>query len=355
MCVGMSLKTSVSKSSLQTTGVFPDSATRRLIWQPGGHKIWDWQGHQIHYISPDIFGEDVGSKKKKPSLLLIHGFGASSFHWRYNIPHLSHKYNVYAIDLLGFGLSDKPIVDYNVEVWRDQVLSFIEEVVHKGDSDSRTPCVVAGNSLGGFTALYAAASDKATSKNLISGCILLNAACRFRPPSLLPANPVESPKWAQNAAAKLQRFVIGLSFLYTKRPGRIAQVLRQVYPSDPEKVDAELVESIRVPSLHPNAAEVFYRVVAKNGNGPQIYADDLLAHLKVPLLLLWGSKVCIPHIIILPSCFVFFFFFNLIFSKRNRIPGFGHKLRTVSKHSFPQRRGWIWMLDTALTTRCPYR
>jgi hypothetical protein len=36
---------------------------------------------------------------------------------------------VYAIDLLGFGLSDKPIVDYSAELWRDQALAFIEEVV----------------------------------------------------------------------------------------------------------------------------------------------------------------------------------------------------------------------------------
>lgn len=58
----------------------------------------------------------------QPALVLIHGFGASVYHWRYNIPALvSEGYRVLALDLLGFGLSDKPIIDYSAETWRDQV------------------------------------------------------------------------------------------------------------------------------------------------------------------------------------------------------------------------------------------
>lgn len=44
-----------------------------------------------------------------PPILLIHGFGASVGHFRKNIPVLAGEgYRVYAIDLLGFGASDKP-------------------------------------------------------------------------------------------------------------------------------------------------------------------------------------------------------------------------------------------------------
>jgi pimeloyl-ACP methyl ester carboxylesterase len=223
---------------------------------------------------------------------LIHGFGASAYHWRNNIPALSQKYHVYALDLLGFGFSDKPVIDYEVEVWRDQVLSFIREVINRDPSRTAPqPCVVAGNSLGGFTALYAAAAPEAANENLISGCILLNAACRFRPAVQLPQDRVVTPCWAKSWSSALQKLVINLSFVYTKRPSRIAQVLRQVYPVQPDQVDAELVESILMPALHPNAAEVFYRVVSRNGIGPPVYADDLLERLRVPLLLLWGSKV----------------------------------------------------------------
>ena len=227
----------------------------------------------------------------KPALLLIHGFGASAYHWRQNIPVLARDYHVFAFDLLGFGLSSKPIQDYSAEIWRDQTLDFIREVIGR-------PATVAGNSIGGFTALYAAAdatssllrSDSANP--LISGCVLLNAAGRFRDPDS-PSEDEEEEKedgFVEKVTAMIQRGVIAASFIYTKQPARIEQVLKQVYPVNPDMVDAELVESIRVPSLDPNAAEVFYRVIVKNGSGPQAYVDDLLQRLDCPLLLAWGEK-----------------------------------------------------------------
>jgi len=263
-------------------GNFNYKTDKKLPWVPTGYKSWKFNGHNVNYI-------DVGAEegKKKPPLLLIHGFGASIYHWRYNIPALARDYHVYAIDLLGFGLSDKPIVDYSAELWRDQALAFIEEVVSKENGE---PCVVAGNSLGGFTALYAAASEAATKgKGLINGAILLNAAGRFKETS--PVEPEDTrPQWIQSGAENFKKLVIRFSFIYTKQPARIKQVLTQVYPVDPANVDDELVESIQFPAQNPNAPEVFYRVIAKNGNGPPVFVDDLLKTLKVPLLLLWGAK-----------------------------------------------------------------
>ena len=65
-----------------------------------------------------------------PPVLLVHGFGASAYHWRYNIPALASSHRVYAVDLLGFGWSDKPLIpgyaDYSV--WQDQLAAFIREV-----------------------------------------------------------------------------------------------------------------------------------------------------------------------------------------------------------------------------------
>lgn len=74
----------------------------RLAWNKEGYKFWNWNGRKVHYV-------DLGKcdSNSKPPLLLVHGFGASVYHWRYNIPALSEKYHVYALDLLGFGLSDK--------------------------------------------------------------------------------------------------------------------------------------------------------------------------------------------------------------------------------------------------------
>ena len=86
-----------------------------------------------------------------PPIVLVHGFGASAYHWRYNIVELAKKHRVFAVDLLGFGWSDKALVDYSSNIWSDQIASFIREVVDDG------PVVLAGNSLGGFNSLATAA------------------------------------------------------------------------------------------------------------------------------------------------------------------------------------------------------
>ena len=57
---------------------------------------------------------------------------------RYNIPELAKKHKVYALDLLGFGWSDKALVDYDAMVWRDQVTDFLKEIV-------KEPAVLVGN------------------------------------------------------------------------------------------------------------------------------------------------------------------------------------------------------------------
>jgi pimeloyl-ACP methyl ester carboxylesterase len=71
---------------------------------------------------------------------------------------------------------------------------------------------------------------------------------------------------------------------------RIEQILRQVYPINDSNVDSELVESIQTPALDASAAEVFYRVITKNGSGPQAYIDDIIKELECPVLLAWGES-----------------------------------------------------------------
>jgi len=280
------LKTCVAFSSTPATALLPSSSNvkkvfdefdynnnDRLPWTNGEYNSWVWNGHKINYL-------EMGDTSK-PALLLIHGFGASSYHWRHNIPVLARDYHVYAFDLLGFGFSDKPLVDYSAEVWRDQAVDFIKEMIQK-------PTTVAGNSLGGFTALYASSSDSLKKESLVNGCILLNAAGRFRDPNA-PLAPKEENKFFSAIGKIIQRLVIRVSFLYTKQPLRIEQILKQVYPVKQNNVDSDLVESIQIPSTDPNAPEVFFRVITKNGSGPQRFVDDLIDDLECPLLLCWGE------------------------------------------------------------------
>jgi pimeloyl-ACP methyl ester carboxylesterase len=249
---------------------FDFESNNKLPWLQDGYQTWKWREHDINYI-------ELGDPSK-PAIVLIHGFGASSYHWRYNIPDLAKDYHVFAFCKLGFGLSSKPVQEYAAEVWRDQTVDFLKEVVQK-------PATLAGNSLGGFTALYTAATDEA--KSMVNGVALLNGAGRFRDSA--PLETKEPNQIIEAILKAIQRFVIGASFIVTKQPARIAQVLKQVYPVNADNVDDELVESIRFPSLDPNAAEVFYRVISKNGSGPGVYIDDLLENLECPLLLCWGE------------------------------------------------------------------
>lgn len=63
---------------------------------------------------------------------------------RYNIPELAKKYKVYAIDLLGFGWSEKALIEYDALVWRDQVADFLKEIV-------KEPAILVGNRSAGIS------------------------------------------------------------------------------------------------------------------------------------------------------------------------------------------------------------
>jgi len=47
----------------------------------------------------------------KPPLVLVHGWGGALGHWRQNLDGLSEHYTVYALDVLGWGLSSRPHFD----------------------------------------------------------------------------------------------------------------------------------------------------------------------------------------------------------------------------------------------------
>ncbi|KAK7262874.1 hypothetical protein RJT34_30455 [Clitoria ternatea] len=243
----------------------------RLPYKAEGYNYWTWRGHKIHYV---VQGE--GSP-----IVLIHGFGASAFHWRYNIPELAKKHKVYALDLLGFGWSDKALIEYDAMVWRDQVVDFVKEIV-------KEPAVLVGNSLGGFTALVAATGLPA----LVSGVALLNSAGQFGD------GKKESKTSEETALQKFvlkplkevfQRVVLGVLFWQAKQPARIVSVLKSVYINS-SNVDDYLVESITRPAQDPNAGEVYYRLMTRFMMNQSKYTlDAVLNELSCPLLLLWGD------------------------------------------------------------------
>ncbi len=231
---------------------------------------WSYAGHPVHAIAA------APAEPEGPAILLVHGFGASTDHWRHNIPVLAQRHEVHAIDLLGFGRSAKPAeLAYGGPLWRDQLAAYVSERIGR-------PTVLVGNSLGGFSALAAGAAlgDQA------AGVVLLNAAGPFSdeqaPPKGWGAITRQTIAGALLKSPVLQR----LLFENLRRPATIRRTLNQVYV-DKTNVDEALVEAIRRPSLDPGAFGVF-RTVFDIPRGQPL--DELFAQLTCPLLLLWGIR-----------------------------------------------------------------
>jgi pimeloyl-ACP methyl ester carboxylesterase len=228
---------------------------------------WQWRGHSIYYVRS-------GDDRQRPPLLLIHGFGASTDHWRKNISDLSKDFEVWAIDLLGFGRSAKPDLQYSGDLWRDQLHDFITSVIGR-------PAVLAGNSLGGYAALCAAAQRPES----VTGLILINSAGPFSEPQPAPeAPPMQKALSAVVKTLFQQDWASFLLFQYVRQRSTIRKTLEKVY-LDQSAVTDQLVEEIYRPSCDRGAAKVFASVF-RTPQGEKI--DVLLSQLTSPLLMLWG-------------------------------------------------------------------
>ena len=105
-------------------------------------------GQKIHYV-------EAGSG---PTVILLHGLGGSTQVWQFNIAALAEKYHVVVPDQLGFGKSDKPLVNYRIRTYVD----FLDQFCKQLKIERAT---LIGNSMGGwiaamFTAAFPDRVDK---------------------------------------------------------------------------------------------------------------------------------------------------------------------------------------------------
>lgn len=112
-------------------------------------------GQSIHYI-------EAG---QGPAVILLHGLGGTKEHWDATFPALASKYRVYAIDQLGFGRSDKPLIEYTIATWVDFLQGFMK-------SQNIPRATVVGNSVGGWIALDFAA----THPEMVDKLVLVDAS-----------------------------------------------------------------------------------------------------------------------------------------------------------------------------------
>jgi pimeloyl-ACP methyl ester carboxylesterase len=233
-------------------------------------QYWLWREQKIYFVK-------AGNNSQRPPLLLIHGFGASTDHWRKNISELSQEFEVYAIDLLGFGRSQKPAWQYSGELWRDQLHDFITENIQR-------PTVIAGNSLGGYSGLCVAAEYPQS----VAGMILLNSAGPFTDTNPLGAkkvNPIQKAIAKTLQGVLRQSWANQLLFNFARQKSRIRSTLKKVY-LDQSAITDQLVEDIYRPSCDQGAAQVFGSVFS-TPQGKKV--DELLGSMSCPLMMIWGE------------------------------------------------------------------
>ena len=230
----------------------------------GEERRYPWKDGDIFYLVK-------GNRESKP-LLLVHGFGpgASSYEWRKNVDALAEHFRVYALDLLGYGLSDRPAIDYTAETYADLISDFLKEVIGK-------PAVVVAR---GETSAYVIA-DAYRRPQLFERLVLV------APSPVILQETVPGPL---NAALKiLLRAPIVGQFAYNLLTSR--QAIQNYYDiqgyHNPGLITDELVEYL-FSSAHQSNAR-YPAASALTGN---LTTDvhEPLARLQMPIVTIWGRE-----------------------------------------------------------------
>lgn len=238
----------------------------------GAQRDWIWRGWQVRYTY--IRSTNPNRTQSTPPFLFLHGFGSSLAQWQENLAPLSQLQNVYALDLIGFGASEKAAAPYNVSFWVEQVHEFWQSFIGE-------PIVLIGHSLGALVALTAAV----TYPEMVERLVLVT----------LPAARQELLSgWLQSTVGEIESFftspfLIQPLFHLIRRPRFVQAILRKVYVNS-ERVTAELVEQFALPGRDRGAAKAFYRLSkARTQNDFSQKTKALLPQVQVPILLLWGE------------------------------------------------------------------
>lgn len=249
------------------------SFLKRFSIKASPTSTWNWRGNDIRCISfvssntrPNIEHND------RPAMLFIHGFGSSLYHWRGNLREMSQYCDVYAIDLVGFGNSSKPAENYNINLWSCQVRDFVNTQIKR-------ETILVGNSLGGFISL------ECVNNPYVKGIVAINNYANLKPKRQVASSPTFLERTLVNCLVRAY-------FGFFKTKMMIETILAEIYPTYPEKIDGDLIESIYDAASHPNAQNVLKSIVMN-----MIYDNkallstqmQLAERLQKPVFVIWGE------------------------------------------------------------------
>lgn len=217
----------------------------------GKHNFTTIQGHKIYYTQEGS-GENI---------LFIHGIGASHYVWRYLSPKLSSEYRVTAVDLLGFGLSDKPeTFKYDLDSQCDILLELLKKLDIK-------KTIIVGSSMGGSIALRLAQLKPDIFHKVVA------------------ISPAADPRITFFDLNRLSFLSPVVKPLVTER--FIKQIMKRVY-SDRKNINDETIQIYTEPYINnKNAIDSFTKsfVLLRD---PRVF--EQLEAMEVPVLLVWGQR-----------------------------------------------------------------
>ena len=211
---------------------------------------------QSHYVQVDGYNlhyfEAQPAHSPGTPLILIHGLGARGEDWSPLIPTLAAQgFHVYAPDLLGYGRSPRPDVDYSISLQEQTIVDFLQ-TLHIPPAD------VAGWSMGGWIALKLTIDHP----QLVTRLIAMDSAGIYFPPTFTASlfTPTDAPGLTHLIA------------MLTPRPMHLPP----------------FVQRAAIRKLQANSW-VIHRSVASMIEGHDLL-DFQLSKIKVPTLIIWGQQ-----------------------------------------------------------------
>lgn len=209
-------------------------------------------GYNIRY-------KEFGKRENK-HILFIHGLGSSSDRWM-DIPEaLSRYHHAIALDLLGFGGSDAPQIEYTINRFREFILEFMRALAI--DDDKST---LIGHSLGG----YIAAEIAIQNRNCVNRLVLIDSSGMLKKPTPLLEEYLDAATSASHD--KVKRV--------------FEQLAAQKWRVLPILVDLFIDRLNRVPGAK-HAFESAYR----DSTSTQIGLDRVRQIKGLPTLIIWGRN-----------------------------------------------------------------
>ena len=235
-------------------------------------RSWNWRGWNICYavIEPP-------TEEDRTPLLFLHGFGGSIEHWQYNITALGEHRPAYALDLLGFGGSEKPPDNYTMALWSEQVYDFWQRFIDR-------PVVLVGNSMGSALSLVTAQ----THPSMVRGIALVGL------PDLALLNWTR-PQWMQSVSSTVEERVLlplvqqTLAVLL-RQPSVVRQWAKSLCVNWAPFTE-ELILSIAKPTETPEFEKAWSSVVlAMTHPNFMPKLEELLPKIEIPILWLEGQQ-----------------------------------------------------------------